>query len=142
MVQDRPTVSNVSAVDAYETVTSETDARLVDVRTRAEWTFVGLPDLPGSAHDPILLEWQSFPSMSIASDFGQALEEACPDKTTALYFLCRSGGRSLAAAKVMSERGYTRCFNVADGFEGPPDAEGHRGSVAGWKADGLPWRQS
>jgi adenylosuccinate synthase len=32
-------------------------------------------------------------------------------------------------------------FNVADGFEGPVDAEGHRGTVAGWKAEGLPWRQ-
>jgi len=90
----------------------------------------------------VLLEWQTFPGMTVDANFGQALERACPDKSAALYFLCRSGARSLAAAREMRARGYTRVFNVKDGFEGPPDAEGHRGTLAGWKAEGLPWRQT
>ena len=60
---------------------------------------------------------------------------------TALYFICRSGARSLAAAQTAQAAGYRKSFNVADGFEGPPDASGHRGTVAGWKAEGMPWRQ-
>ncbi|MGD0106056.1 MAG: rhodanese-like domain-containing protein, partial [Rhodopila sp.] len=62
-----------------------------------------------------------------------------PDHT--LYFICRSGARSMAAAAAAQKAGFPRVFNVADGFEGPPDVQGHRGRTAGWKADGLPWRQ-
>ena len=63
-------------------------------------------------------------------------------KDAPLYFLCRSGIRSKAAAIAMAEAGFTACFNVAGGFEGPPDDRGHRGGSSGWKAEGLPWRQS
>lgn len=117
-------------------------ARLIDVRTRAEWTYVGLPDLPADVAEPLLIEWQTYPSMSVSEGFGSALTSACPDRTTALYFLCRSGARSLAAAREAIALGYTDSFNVTDGFEGPADARGHRGMTAGWKASGLPWRQS
>ena len=58
-----------------------------------------------------------------------------------IYFLCRSGVRSLAAAQAAQAAGFPHVFNIADGFEGPPDPQGHRGTTAGWKADGLPWRQ-
>ena len=58
-----------------------------------------------------------------------------------IYFIWRSGVRSLAAAQAAQAAGFPHAYNVADGFEGPPDAEGHRGGTAGWKADGLPWRQ-
>lgn len=133
-------VRDASPREAFEAVTAADDARLVDVRTRAEWTFVGLPDLGGAT--PILLEWQAFPDMKVDEAFGPALQRACPDPNTALYFLCRSGARSLAAAQLMSTLGYARVFNVVGGFEGPPDGDGHRGTVAGWKADGLPWRQA
>lgn len=134
-------VPDASASETYSALQSDPTARLVDVRTRAEWAYVGLPDL-GTAADPILVEWQTFPTMQVDARFGEALERACPDRETALYFLCRSGVRSLAAAREMRARGYTRVFNVKDGFEGPPDASGHRGTVAGWKASGLPWRQT
>jgi rhodanese-related sulfurtransferase len=56
-----------------------------------------------------------------------------------LFVICRSGRRSLAAAKAMA--GYRACHNVAGGFEGPLDDERHRGYVGGWKAAGLPWHQ-
>ncbi len=133
-------VPDATASEAYAVLQSDPNARLVDVRTRAEWSYVGVPEVGTS--DPLLLEWQTFPSMQVDPKFGQALESACPDKETPLYFLCRSGARSLAAAREMKARGYMRVFNITDGFEGPADENGHRGSAAGWKASGLPWRQS
>ncbi|GAB5374738.1 MAG: rhodanese-like domain-containing protein [Acuticoccus sp.] len=134
-------IPDVSPADAYDAL-MKGDARLVDVRTRAEWTFVGLPDLSGTANELLLLEWQVFPDMAIDPEFGQTLESACPHKATALYFLCRSGARSLSAAREMKSRGYEHVYNVADGFEGPPDGAGQRGKLAGWKASSLPWRQT
>lgn len=137
-----PNVPDATAEETYDVLKSEPTARLVDVRTRAEWTYVGLPDLGETGEDPVLIEWQTFPAMQVQTDFGEALSGACPDKSAALFFLCRSGVRSLAAAKLAMTMGYERCFNVQDGFEGPPDQDGHRGNRAGWKAAGLPWRQS
>jgi rhodanese-related sulfurtransferase len=58
-----------------------------------------------------------------------------------VLFLCRSGVRSAAAAEAAARAGYAHAYNVTEGFEGPLDADGHRG-VSGWKAAGLPWRQS
>jgi rhodanese-related sulfurtransferase len=134
-------VTDATASEAFDSLRRDPDARLIDVRTRAEWAFVGVPDL-GGVSEPILVEWQTYPMMAVDPAFGEVLERTCPDKTAALYFLCRSGARSLAAAREMRARGYTRVFNVTDGFEGPPDHAGHRGTVAGWKASGLPWRQT
>jgi rhodanese-related sulfurtransferase len=112
------------------------------VRTRAEWNYVGLPDLDGLAKQVALIEWQVFPTMQPNPQFVEQLSAALPDKTAPLLFLCRSGARSAAAAKAVTAAGYSSCFNVAEGFEGPLDAEAKRGTVAGWKAAGLPWRQS
>jgi rhodanese-related sulfurtransferase len=58
-----------------------------------------------------------------------------------VLFLCRSGGRSRNAAVAMTAAGFGSCYNVAEGFEGDKDGEGHRGRVGGWKLAGLPWRQ-
>jgi rhodanese-related sulfurtransferase len=55
--------------------------------------------------------------------------------------LCRSGHRSDSAARAATAAGYTRAFNVLEGFEGNKDAEGHRGSLGGWRKAGLPWVQ-
>jgi rhodanese-related sulfurtransferase len=63
------------------------------------------------------------------------------DKDSELYFICRSGGRSLMAARAIAAQGYAHCHNVADGFEGPLDQLRRRGTAAGWKAAGLPWIQ-
>lgn len=138
-----PPISEVSPSETFQALSDNPSARLVDVRTKAEWAYVGLPDVSTTpSGEPLLIEWQVFPTMAVADDFGQALQSVCPDPSTALYFICRSGARSLAAARLMCALGYENCFNVTDGFEGPPDAQGHRGSVAGWKASGLPWRQT
>jgi rhodanese-related sulfurtransferase len=71
----------------------------------------------------------------------KALDAAGATKESELFFICRSGARSRMAAEAMANVGYRRCRNVADGFEGPLDADRHRGQVAGWKAAGLAWAQ-
>jgi rhodanese-related sulfurtransferase len=95
---------------------------------------------------PLLVEWQTFPDQAIDPRFVErlagelkALGAGLNDE---LFFICRSGSRSLAAAKAMAEIGYRACHNVACGFEGPLDDGRHRGGLAGWKAAGLPWQQS
>lgn len=133
---------DVTPAVAWKILGDLKDAILIDVRTRAEWNYVGVPDLAGLDKKPGLVEWQVFPSMQVNPDFVGALSEALADKDVPLLFLCRSGVRSVAAAKAMAAAGYSTCLNVADGFEGPLDAQGKRGATRGWKAAGLPWRQT
>jgi len=129
----------------WERLGSEPDAQLIDVRTNAEWTFVGVPDVSQLGKTLLKVEWQRFPggeaNPAFVDQLGAALEAAGAGRDTPLYFICRSGGRSRAAAQAMAEAGYRVCHNVADGFEGPQDEAGHRGTVGGWKAAGLPWTQ-
>lgn len=135
-----------TASDTYKDLTEKHSATLIDVRTRAEWTFVGIPDIRGLNREPVLAEWQQFQGQPAAPTFVAALSEELEKRGVAkndpLYFLCRSGARSLAAAMAMAQTGYTQCYNVVDGFEGPLDEHGHRGSIGGWKQCKLPWMQS
>jgi rhodanese-related sulfurtransferase len=79
--------------------------------------------------------------MQVNGHFADQLHKAGLTPLHRIHFICRSGARSLAAGQAAQAAGFPHAYNVADGFEGPVDAEGHRGTVAGWKADGLPWRQ-
>lgn len=133
---------DVAPTTAWKILKESKDAVLIDVRTRAEWNYVGLPDLETLGKRPALIEWQVFPSMQPNPEFVSALSSALPDKEVPLLFICRSGARSAAAAKAMTAAGYSTCLNVADGFEGPLDAQAKRGTAGGWKAAGLPWRQT
>jgi rhodanese-related sulfurtransferase len=137
---------DVSAADAYSMLESDRSAVLVDVRTKAEWRYVGAPDLSGIGKETIFVEWQEFPTMKVAADFAPHLQEILRARgvpaTAPVLFLCRSGVRSRAAAIAMTEAGRERCYNIAQGFEGPLDNKQKRGAVDGWKADGLPWAQS
>ena len=135
-------VGNVSSQQAWEALEADEGALLVDVRTTAEWSYVGVPDLAALGKRAALIVWQDFPSGEINANFRGELERVAADRDRPVYFLCRSGARSLAASRLAEAAGYARVFNVADGFEGNPDEHGHRGRVAGWKASGLPWRQS
>ncbi|MBX6744909.1 MAG: rhodanese-like domain-containing protein [Acetobacteraceae bacterium] len=136
-----PGVPDVSARQAWEALRTDPDAALVDVRTDAEWNFVGIPELGEIGKQAVLIPWQVYPSMQVNGAFVEHLHKAGLTPLNKLYFLCRSGARSLAAAQAAKAAGFPHVFNLADGFEGPVDPEGHRGTVAGWKADGLPWRQ-
>ena len=133
---------DVSPTTAWKILSERKDALLIDVRTRAEWNYVGVADLASLGSKPALLEWQVFPSMQQNPDFVSVLSREIQDRDAPMLFLCRSGARSAAAAKAMTAAGYSTCLNVADGFEGPLDAQAKRGASAGWKAAGLPWRQT
>jgi rhodanese-related sulfurtransferase len=133
---------NITPEVAWKILSEHKDAVLVDVRTRAEWNYVCLHDLAPLGKKPALIEWQVFPTMQVNAEFVSGLSEALADRDTPLFFLCRSGVRSVSAAKAMAAAGYSSCFNILDGFEGPPNAQGARGTAAGWKAAGLPWRQT
>ena len=140
---ERP-VDNVDVTATWQALEARARSRLIDVRTRAEWTYVGIPDLTSLSKRAVLVEWQTFPDQTIDPHFVERLAQELSALGVALdddlFFICRSGGRSLAAAKAMAAMGYRACHNVAGGFEGPLDDERHRGT-AGWKATGLPWVQ-
>ena len=118
--------------------------QLIDVRTDAEFSYVGSPDLSSLGKEPLQVFWKIFPSMTVNPDFAdQVIRALGPDinKDTPLLFLCRSGIRSLHAAEAMTSTGWTACYNITGGFEGDKDTLNHRASVNGWKVDGLPWKQ-
>lgn len=108
---------------------------LVDVRTKAEWDYVGR--VPGAVE----VEWNHYPS-GRNPGFADQLQAAVTDKAAPVLFLCRSGGRSGAAATAAATLGYAQAFNILEGFEGDVDAHGHRNRVGGWRHAGLPWQQS
>lgn len=136
---------DIDVQTAWDTLAADPKAQMIDVRTAAEWTYVGLPDLTSLGREVHAIEWQSFPSGQINPDFARVTAEqmklAGADAATPLLFLCRSGARSKSAAVAMTRAGFSKAFNIAGGFEGNLDGNGHRGNVNGWKASGLPWRQ-
>ncbi len=134
-------VENISPRKVWDALRAEPKAQLVDVRTDAEWSYVGLTDLSEAGKQPALIPWQMFPSMGVNAGFVEQLRQAGLTSEHHIYFLCRSGVRSLAAARAAADAGFAHVYNIADGFEGPPDGNGHRGQISGWKAGGLPWRQ-
>lgn len=142
---DRVNIEDVPVEETWARLKNDAGTVLIDVRTRPEWAFVGLPDLSTLSKRVVTIEWQTFPDNRIDTGFVEKLsgllEGAGVAKDAELFFICRSGARSHAAAAAMAGAGYTRCRNVADGFEGPLDPTQKRGQVAGWKAAGLPWRQ-
>lgn len=108
-------------------------AVLVDVRTDAEREWVG------RVPDAIALAWKQWPGMAMNADFDEALREAVP-ASQKVVLLCRSGVRSVAAAKRASELGI-EAYNILEGFEGDADEHGQRGHRGGWRFRGLPWKQ-
>jgi rhodanese-related sulfurtransferase len=138
-------IESVSVEEAWTRLKGDAGSVLIDVRTIAEWAYVGLPDLSAIGKRPVLVEWQGFPDDRLNAAFVERVTEALApigaDRNSELLFICRSGQRSLKAAQAMTAAGYACCRNVADGFEGPLDPKRHRGQLGGWKAKGLPWAQ-
>jgi rhodanese-related sulfurtransferase len=133
---------DISPKEAWDILKKDPKAVLIDVRTKPEWTFVGVPNLQELGRKPELIEWQAYPTMQVNPTFAKDVAAIAADKDAPVLFLCRSGARSRAAAEAMTAEGYKKCYNIGTGFEGNHDGEGHRGHVAGWKADGLPWGQN
>lgn len=137
-------MSYAGDLDPTEThllLSEDPTAVLVDCRTTAEWSYVGAPDLTDLGKQVVFIEWNRFPTGEVNLDFVSQLEEAGIDRSQPVAFLCRSGVRSKAAASAATAAGFTAAYNVAKGFEGPADERGHRGTRAGWKVAGLPWKQ-
>ncbi|MDG1235965.1 MAG: rhodanese-like domain-containing protein [Amylibacter sp.] len=141
-------IYEVGPKETWDGLRNDKDAVLVDVRTHAEWSFVGLPDLSELGKELLLNQWAILPGMqqnpSFMDELDKQLDGAAPSK---IYFLCRSGVRSLSAAHLVSEAFAARgqsvdCVNIIGGFEGDLDQDRQRGNMNGWKNDGLPWRQS
>ncbi len=141
-------VSECGPEAAWSDLVAHRSSLLVDVRTRPEWSFVGVPDLQTAEAGMMLSEWRQFPGMGINPDFATTLlADLGQEIPVKIFFICRSGARSMEAARAVAEalnaRGKSvECVNVAEGFEGDIDQDGHRGRRNGWKARGLPWRQT
>jgi len=127
--------------EAWEFLETDEKAVLVDVRTRPEWEFVGLPDLSAVGRKPVLIEWQNYVS-GPNNEFVDDIKKTGIPTQTPILLLCRSGVRSLHAALALNAAGYPACYNITDGFEGQLDENRHRGADGtGWKASSLPWTQ-
>lgn len=129
-----PYAGALTPQEAWEVLQQSPGARLVDVRTKAEWDWVG------RVPNAVEIEWQSYPGSQPNSHFIEQLKHELPTEGIVM-FMCRSGVRSHAAATAASEAGYTSSYNVLHGFEGDKDAQNHRNKVNGWRAAGLPWVQ-
>lgn len=129
--------------EAWALLEARPDAVLVDVRTRPEWAYVGTPDLVALGRRTVLAEWVTYPGGTPNPAFLDHLHQASlqPGDGRTVVFLCRSGVRSVAAAKAATAAGLGPSYNVLQGFEGDLDGAGHRGGT-GWRAAGLPWRQT
>lgn len=121
--------------EAWDVLQLAPGARIVDVRTRAEWDWVGR--IPGAVE----IEWLTYPGNQPNVHFTAQLKHQV-DPESLVMFICRSGARSHAAAMAAIEAGFRDSYNVLEGFEGDRDASGQRSRVGGWRYAGLPWQQS
>ena len=126
---------------AWEKLEKDPNAKLVDCRTRAEWAYVGIPDLEILEKKTLFIEWVRFPDGSPNEAFVAELRDAGINDDDEVIFICRSGHRSIGAAEAATADGVAKAYNILDGFEGALDEFGHRGAT-GWRALDLPWRQS
>ena len=141
-------VDEATPEDAWNALSIDENAVLVDVRSRPEWSFSGMPDLSEIGRPVLTVEWQTWPEMSINLGFLSDLQDQMgPTPPRRLFFMCRNGGRSSMAARETAKQLHRRGINlhvtnITEGFEGDKDPQGQRGHVNGWKAAGLPWRHS
>jgi rhodanese-related sulfurtransferase len=129
-------IENLTPSECWNLLQTNPAAVLVDVRTKMEHGFVGHP--PGAIH----IAWKEAPDWQLNQNFIAEISHNIPDLSAPILLLCRSGQRSLDAAKALEAVGYQRLINIVDGFEGPLDANKHRGNLGGWRHSGLPWQQS
>ncbi len=129
-----PYAGAVLPAEAYLLMQTLPQAKLIDVRTRAEREWVGV--VPGS----VMIEWNTWPGGARNLDFLAEFESMVDENTIAL-FLCRSGVRSHHAAIAVTQAGHAGAYNVLQGFEGDKDPNGQRNRLGGWRTAGLPWTQ-
>ena len=135
-----PVLDEVSPREAFDVLTTDPDTLLIDVRTQMEWETIGVPDMSQTSRPTVFVEWISGPGQPPNHRFvEQLLEQAGGELPSRMFFICRSGARSAAAAQVVAAMAgqagrQVHCTNVAEGFEGSPAY----GPESGWQARGLP----
>jgi rhodanese-related sulfurtransferase len=129
-------IENLDPQQAWDLLQNNSEAILIDVRTKVEHSFVGHP--PGA----IPIPWKEAPDWQVNSQFVAEIKKLVLDRNAPILLLCRSGQRSLDAAKALEDSGYQLLINIVDGFEGALDEHKHRGNLGGWRYQGLPWEQS
>lgn len=127
---------------SWQVLQQQPGAVLIDVRTDAEFAYVGVPDISSLGKDVKFVPWILFPDNKLNPDFLKQCTSVAPDHDSPVLFLCRSGVRSRFAAAAATRAGYRECYNILEGFEGDKDNNGHRNSIGGWRVAGLPWIQS
>lgn len=131
-----PYAGAVLPAEAFELLQLDPRTRLVDVRTRAELDWVGRPVIGDGQYAHV--EWTRYPGAVPNQEFLQQLSQVASADTPVL-FLCRSAARSKLAAIAATQAGFTKAYDLLEGFEGDKDGQGHRKTVSGWCFRGLPW---
>jgi len=126
---------------AVEKLQNNPQALFVDVRSKAEYKYVGFPE------NSILIPWIDDPDWEpnpevFSDSVMQELDGRENLLNTEIILICRSGYRSNDALKCLENKGFTQVSHVASGFEGDLDENDHRGNLNGWRHDGMPWSQS
>ncbi|AQT78479.1 sulfurtransferase [Mycolicibacterium litorale] len=132
---------DITPEESWKLLSDNPDAVLVDCRTDAEWRWVGVPDLTSLGRNVVFVEWNRSNGQHNDDFVDELIAAGVTPGERPVVFLCRSGNRSIPAAATATAAGIAPSYNMLDGFEGQLDANGHRGS-GGWRALGLPWRQS
>ncbi|MGV0714007.1 rhodanese-like domain-containing protein [Mycolicibacterium sp. XJ662] len=132
---------DITPQEAWTLLSDVPEAVLVDCRTEAEWRFVGVPDLGTLQRDVVFIEWNRSDGTHNEAFVENLVDKIGDSAERPVVFLCRSGHRSIGAAEAATAAGIAPSYNVLDGFEGHLDERRHRGG-SGWKAVGLPWKQS
>ena len=134
-------IKNITSIECFNKLSEISNSYLIDIRTKPEWEFIGVPDLSSLNKKTIFISWHMYPEMKINSLFENQITESNIKKNDNLFLICRSGSRSSDAAEFLTYHGFTNCFNVKDGFEGEIGPNHQRSTINGWKYCKLPWKQ-
>lgn len=129
-------ISNLSPLQAWQFMQQQPHAVLIDVRAAFEHAYIGHPI--GALH----IAWKELPGWLLNPEFVPRVLEVASERDTPILLMCRSGQRSMEAARALEQVGYSHLVNIDEGFEGPLDSEKHRGKLGGWRFHGLPWQQN
>jgi rhodanese-related sulfurtransferase len=131
---------DITPQESWKLLAENPESVLVDVRTAAEWNWVGVPDLSSLGRQVVFIEWNTAGGRN-QNFVADLIAAGVTPGERPVIFLCRSGNRSIPAAQAATASGIAPAYNMLEGFEGQLDEHGHRGA-AGWRAEGLPWKQS
>ena len=132
---------DITPEESWKLLSENPEAVLVDCRTDAEWRWVGVPDLSTLGREVVFVEWNHGNGQRNDNFVSDLIAAGVTPGERPVVFMCRSGNRSIPAAETATAAVIAPSYNVLDGFEGQLDEQGHRGGN-GWRALGLPWKQS